>query len=79
MRSGKMFNKDFIEEFAEVLDVDPSAITDTYEIGEWSSLIVLSTIAIVDDHYDLTLKMELLSDCKTVGDLFQLVTSSQKE
>lgn len=71
--------QDFIENFADQFDdTDPSEITATTnyrELDEWSSLIALSVIAMVDDEYDVTLKGDDITGCTTVEELFKLVES----
>jgi acyl carrier protein len=71
--------QEFIENFADQFDdTDPSEITATTnyrELEEWSSLIALSVIAMVDDEYDVTLKGDDITGCTTVEDLFNLVQS----
>lgn len=70
---------EFISNFADQFDdTDPSEITATTnyrELEEWSSLIALSVIAMVDDEYDVTLKGDDITGCTTVEDLFNLVRS----
>ena len=71
--------KDFIENFAAQFDdTDASEIkADTVfkELDEWSSLIALSVIAMVDEEYDVTLKGEDIRTSNTVEDLFNNVKS----
>lgn len=71
--------KEFIEKFAEQFDeTDASEIqasTDFKELDEWSSLLALSIIAMVDDEYDVTLKGDDIRNSDTVEDLFNLVKS----
>ena len=73
--------KDFIENFAAQFDeTDASVFTaDTRfrDLEEWSSLIGLSVIAMVDEEYDVTLKGDKLRKCDTVGELFEMVKSLQ--
>ena len=69
--------KDFIANFAEQFDeTDASEITATTEfknLDEWSSLIALSVIAMVDEEYDITIKGDDIRNSKTVEDLFNAV------
>ena len=71
--------KDFIEVFAEQFDeTDASEIqADTVfkELDEWSSLIALSVIAMVDEEYDVTIKGDDIRNSNTVEDLFNIVKS----
>jgi len=71
--------KDFIENFADQFDdTDASEImaeTEFKELDEWSSLIALSVIAMVDEEYDVTIKGDDIRGSKTVEDLFNIVKS----
>jgi acyl carrier protein len=68
---------DFIALFAEQFDdTDASLFTaDTKfkDLDEWSSLIALSVISMVDEEYDVTLKGDDIRNASTVGDLFDVV------
>jgi acyl carrier protein len=69
--------KDFIANFAEQFDdTDASEITAATEfktLDEWSSLIALSVIAMVDEEYDVTIKGDDIRNSNTVEDLFNAV------
>ena len=71
--------KGFIEKFAEQFDdTDASEIkaeTVFKELDEWSSLIALSVIAMVDEEYDVAIKGDDIRNSKTVEDLFTIVKS----
>ncbi len=69
--------KEFIENFANQFDdTDPSEIkADTVfkELDEWSSLLALSVIAMVDEEYNITIKGDDIRNSDTVEDLFNKV------
>ena len=69
--------KNFIENFANQFDdTDASEIkaeTVFKELDEWSSLIALSVIAMVDEEYDITIKGDDIRNSNTVEDLFNAV------
>ena len=69
--------KEFIEQFAEQFDdTDASEIkaeTVFKELGEWSSLLALSVIAMVDEEYDVALKGDDIRNAQTVTDLYNIV------
>ena len=71
--------KKFIELFAEQFDdTDASEIqadTKFHELDEWSSLIALSVIAMVDEEYDVSLKGDDITSAVTVEDLYNNVKS----
>ena len=68
---------EFIENFAEQFDdTDASEIkADTVfkELDEWSSLVALSVIAMVDEGYDITIKGDEIWNSNTVEDLFNAI------
>lgn len=71
--------KDFIANFAEQFDDtdvnDIQATTVFKDLDEWSSLLALSVIAMVDEEYEVTLKGEDIRNANTVEDLFNVVKS----
>ena len=68
---------EFVAKFAEQFDdTDASEIkaeTNFRDLDEWSSLIALSVIAMVDEEYDVTLKGDDIKNATTVEDLFNTV------
>lgn len=70
---------DFIANFAEQFDdTDSSEITAGTEfknLDEWSSLIALSVIAMVDEEYDVAIKGDDIRSANTVENLFNIVKS----
>lgn len=69
--------KEFIEFFAEQFDdTDASEIqadTKYKELDEWSSLVALSVIAMVDEEYNVTIKGDVIKNSETVEDLFNAI------
>jgi len=69
--------KEFIENFADQFDdTDAGEFTPTTvfkDLDEWSSLIALSIIAMVDEEYDITLKGDDIRNSNTIEDLFNIV------
>ena len=67
----------FIQHFAEQFeDTDVNEImatTEFKELDEWSSLLALSVIAMVDEEYGVTIKGDDIRNSKTVEDLFRAV------
>lgn len=68
---------EFIAHFAEQFDdTDANEIkaeTIFKDLDEWSSLIALSIIAMVDEEYDITIKGDEIRNSETVEDLFNAV------
>lgn len=71
--------KEFIENFAEQFDdTEQSEFkpeTVFHELDEYSSLIALSIIAMVDEEYGVTLNANDMSSAVTIEDLFNTVKS----
>lgn len=69
----------FIENFAAQFDeTDASEFTATtvfHDLDEYSSLIALSLIAMVDEEYDVQIKGDDMRACVTIEDLFNVVKS----
>lgn len=72
---------EFYEGLAEILEVDANEISANLELdeGSWDSLAVVSTIALIDDVYDVTVHPNALGDCKTVGDIEALIAAERGE
>ena len=64
----------FIENFAGEFDhTDPSVFTaDTvyHNLDEWSSLIAMCIVSMVEDEYDVELKGDDIRNAHTIGELF---------
>lgn len=71
--------QDFVQKFAEQFDeTDVSVFTPETrfrDLDEWSSLIALSVIAMVDEEYDVTLKGDDIKNSETVEDVYNAVTA----
>ena len=71
--------EEFVALFAEQFDdTDPSEIQATtvfHDLDEWSSLIGLSIIAMVDEEFDVALKGDDVKNSVTVEDLYNRVIS----
>ena len=71
--------KDFINHFEEVFeDTEISALkpeTNFRELEEWSSLTALSTMAMINDEYDLAITADEMRSTTTFQQLFDLVSS----
>ena len=71
--------KEFIRFFAaQFEDTDASAfVADTIfkDLEEWSSLLALSVIAMVDEEYEVKIKGDDIRNSTTIKDLFDIVKS----
>ena len=67
------FIKNFASQFDETDAVEFQANTEFRQLEEWSSLIALSIIAMVDEEYDVKLKGDDIRTSNTIEDLFNIV------
>lgn len=71
--------KEFIEKFEDVFDdTDISTLqpdTQFRELDEWTSMIALSTMAMVCDEYDVELTADEMRSANTFEELFNTVKS----
>lgn len=69
--------EEFISHFAEQFDDTPASSmnpdTRFRDLDEWSSLIALSIISMVDEEYDITLKGDEMRQANTIGELYNIV------
>lgn len=73
--------EEFVQHFAEQFDeTDVNLIkadTKFKELEEWSSLIALSVIAMVDEEYEVALKGDDIRNSSTIEDLFNVVRAKK--
>ena len=71
--------KDFIANFADKFEetsIDQiTADTKFRDLDEWSSIMALSIISMVDEEYDVTIKGDDMRGAQTVEDLYNIVKS----
>jgi len=67
----------FYEGLADILEVDIGQISPELALddGNWDSLAIVSTIALIDEVYDETVSADALGECKTVADVEKLIKS----
>lgn len=69
----------FIDNFADLFDeTDADTIkanTQFKSLEEWSSLIALSVIAMIDEEYDVEFRGDDIRNSDTVDDLYNIVLS----
>ena len=67
------FIKNFADQFDETDASEIKAETVFHDLDEWSSLIALSLIAMIDEEYDVTIKGDEMRSAVTVEDLYNIV------
>jgi len=69
----------FIENFADLFDETDAdniqATTRFKDLDEWSSLVALSVIAMIDEEYDVEFRGDDIRGSNTVEDLYNIVSS----
>jgi acyl carrier protein len=71
--------KKFIEHIAEILEIEESEITNSFEfknVENWDSLAQLSLLTMADDEYGVILTDEKLKSVNTIEELFSALQSS---
>ena len=73
----------FIENFTELFDeTDSDMITATTrfkDLEEWSSLVALSVIAMIDEEYDVEFRGDDIRNSTTVEDLYHIAMARMEE
>lgn len=68
---------DFIAHFAEQFEETEACVfkpeTKFRELDEWSSLMALNIIAMIDEEYDIAVKGNDMRSADTIEDLFNIV------
>ena len=71
--------KEFLGNFAAQFDDTEESVftpeTRFRELDEWSALIALSVIAMVDEEYDVTLKGDDIKNSETIADIYNAVVA----
>lgn len=70
----------FLEQMAEVLQVQPEEISVDFELDEqnFDSLALISTISLIDEHFGVTVNVDRLMNCKRIQDILDLVKEKVK-
>ena len=72
--------QDFIEKFAEAIEVDSADLTAETEfrnLDEWDSVAYLSVIAMIDEEYDMQIEMPTFKTLKTLGDIAEYIEKNK--
>lgn len=73
--------KEFIQNFADQFDETDLSVftpsTEFKELEEWSSIISISVIAMVDEEYDVLLKGDDIIGSNTIEQLYNIVKNKK--
>ena len=70
--------QEFIEKFAEAIDIEASELTADTEfrnLDEWDSVAYISVIAMMDEEYDIQIEMPQFKQLKTLGTIAEYIES----
>lgn len=70
---------DFMEQLAEILEVDASelALTTDFrvDVPDWDSMRGFAILCMIEDEYDVRLEVPEFLECATIGDLYRAAGS----
>lgn len=72
--------QEFIEKFAEAVDVDANVLTAETEfrnLDEWDSVAYISVIAMMDEEYDIQIEMAQFKQLKTLGAIAEYIENNK--
>ncbi|MDE5883064.1 MAG: acyl carrier protein [Muribaculaceae bacterium] len=76
-----MDRKNFIEKFAEALEIEEMAdlqeATEFRSLEEWDSLAYLNIIAMLDEEYDIQIENAAFKQLRTLGDIIGYIENNQ--
>ena len=75
-----MKKTEFIEKFAEAIDVEVSVLTPETEfrtLDEWDSMAYLSVIAMIDEEYDMQIEQLEFKKLLTLQDLMDYIEKNK--
>lgn len=71
----EIFIQNFIDQFEEKPNVDVTLQTKFRELDDWSSLVALGVMAMIDEEYDVQIKADEMRSAETIEDLIRIVES----
>lgn len=72
--------QDFIEKFADAIDIEATELkaeTEFRNLKVWDSLAYISVIAMMDEEYDIQIEMPTFKTLKTIGDIAKYIESNK--
>ena len=69
----------FLSDLADVMELPASDLTGSFELTEekWDSLAIISSIALIDDHFGITVSGKDLNGVKTIQELLALIAKQK--
>lgn len=72
--------QEFIEKFAEAIEVEATELTAETEfrnLDEWDSVAYISVIAMMDEEYDIQIEMATFKTLKTLGAIAEYIENNK--
>jgi acyl carrier protein len=71
----------FFEGLAEIFEIEPNEVSESLPLDSvaWDSLAIVSTIALIDEQFDVMVDGQALASCETVGDIQKLITLAKND
>lgn len=73
--------KEFIEKFADAVDVDTvealAPETNFHTLDEWSSIALLSVIALADEEFNVEVSGKEVENVNTIQELYDLISNKK--
>jgi acyl carrier protein len=77
----KINAQQFINEIADIIEANPQKLSLGSDFREesdfWSSLVGFALLTFMEDQYGAVLSVDEFIDCKTIGNLYSKVSSSE--
>lgn len=73
--------KKFFDGLAEIFEIEPNEVSESLTLASvaWDSLAIVSTIALIDEQFDVMVDGQALASCETVGDIQKLITLAKND
>lgn len=68
----------FLKDFAKIIEIDKVEVRldkPLQQYANYDSLALVSTIALVKQHFNVDIAWERIEECKTLNDLFNKINS----
>ena len=67
----------FLSALADALELESSSLSPatTFNEIEWDSLAVITTIALIDEHFGVLVSGQAISECSGISDLLSIINS----
>ncbi len=70
----------FLEELALLFSVKREELNSDFPLdpkAHWDSLTIISTMALMDDHFQIEISGKQMRSCSTIGDLLKFIENNK--